>query len=136
MARGWTQARLAEASDLSRNYIADLESGRATNPSRDAMRGLARALGVTPAQMIELGRPADGPAPIHDPEPSIALLRYVNSEPYERKVARIATATGLDRDEAGRRVREMLRLLPQPPSGLTGADYHAVVLFLSALVDS
>lgn len=135
--RGWTQERLAQESGLSRNYIADIESGRSANPSRAALRGLARALGVTPSELIELEPPgADGPAPIPEPEPSIALLRFVSSEPYERKVERIAASTGLDVDEADRRVREVLRLLPQPPSGLTGADYHAVMLFLNALADS
>lgn len=44
--RGMTQAELAEASDISRPYLTEIETGKKDGSIR-AMRGLADALGVS-----------------------------------------------------------------------------------------
>lgn len=137
--KGWTQARLAQEAGLSRNYIADIEAGRSANPGRQALRGLARALGVSLAELIEAEPTTEEAEEAgDDPQPQVpvALLRFVGGEFYSRKIERLAQASGLDPQETDRRVREVLRLLPQPPQGLTAADYRAVMHFLTALADA
>ena len=49
--REMTQTRLAQVSGIAQNYISELESGVATNPSPDMIRRLARALGVAEAEL-------------------------------------------------------------------------------------
>lgn len=49
--RKMTQTRLAQLSGTAQNYISELESGVATNPSPDTIRRLARALGVAEAEL-------------------------------------------------------------------------------------
>lgn len=46
-AKGWTQRQLAEAADVRRATIAELESGKRTTVRSDTAVALARALGVT-----------------------------------------------------------------------------------------
>ena len=48
--RGMTQAELAEAADISRPYLTEIETGKKDGSIR-AMRGLAEALGV-PVGMV------------------------------------------------------------------------------------
>lgn len=51
-AKGWSQERLAEQSDLDRSYIAGIEVG-ARNPSLKALERLAAALSVRLAVLFE-----------------------------------------------------------------------------------
>ena len=46
-AKGWTQRQLAEAADVRRATIAELESGKRTTVRSDTAVALASALGVT-----------------------------------------------------------------------------------------
>lgn len=49
---GWSQERLAEASDLHRVYISELERGL-RNPSVLAFMRIARALGLKPSELLQ-----------------------------------------------------------------------------------
>jgi transcriptional regulator with XRE-family HTH domain len=51
--RGWTQEELAQRSKLSRDYLAALETGHKDNPSTAVLKRLARALGVSVADLVE-----------------------------------------------------------------------------------
>jgi transcriptional regulator with XRE-family HTH domain len=51
--RGWSQEKLAERSERSRNLIARFEQGR-SQPSLESLWDLARALGTRPHELIEL----------------------------------------------------------------------------------
>ncbi|HET7076697.1 MAG TPA: helix-turn-helix domain-containing protein [Chloroflexia bacterium] len=67
--REMTQTRLAQVSGIAQNYISELESGVATNPSPDMIRRLARALGVAEAELTAPlvsapSIPADLPDPL------------------------------------------------------------------------
>jgi XRE family transcriptional regulator, regulator of sulfur utilization len=49
--RGWSQERLAQAADLDRSYISDIERG-ARNPTLVIVARLAGALGLDPASLL------------------------------------------------------------------------------------
>lgn len=49
---GWTQAVLAERADVSRDLVAQIESGKSKLPQPENRRKLAKALGVTHLQML------------------------------------------------------------------------------------
>jgi DNA-binding XRE family transcriptional regulator len=50
---GLTQAELARKARTSRIYLSFLETGRRASPSLGVLRRLARALGVTLAELVE-----------------------------------------------------------------------------------
>jgi transcriptional regulator with XRE-family HTH domain len=52
--RNWSLQQLAERLDCDRSYLSRLETGKATNPSTDFVRGAAAVLGVN-EQWLELG---------------------------------------------------------------------------------
>lgn len=49
---GFTMTELARKAGVSRTYISELESGKATVPSLAVVTALAKALGVSPAVLI------------------------------------------------------------------------------------
>ena len=49
--KGWSQEDLAEASTLHRTYISGIERG-ARNPTLTVVQRLARALSVSPAELL------------------------------------------------------------------------------------
>ena len=51
-ARGWSQEQFAFESGLHRTYISGIERG-ARNPTVTVLKGMADALGVTPAALLE-----------------------------------------------------------------------------------
>ena len=51
--RGWSMAALAKKADVTDAYIAQLETGKRTNPSLEILKRLARALGVPLTQLLE-----------------------------------------------------------------------------------
>jgi transcriptional regulator with XRE-family HTH domain len=55
--RGMTQVRLARSSGVAQNYISELESGVATNPSHEVIQRLVNALDVSPAELTAVARP-------------------------------------------------------------------------------
>lgn len=67
--RGWSQEKLAEKAERSRNLIARFEQGR-SQPSLESLWDLARALGARPHDLIEradeqLRRNRRSPAGVH-----------------------------------------------------------------------
>lgn len=57
--KGWLQAELARQAGLSRAYISLVEDG-ARNPSPPALKAIAKALGVEPADLL-VGREVECP---------------------------------------------------------------------------
>jgi transcriptional regulator with XRE-family HTH domain len=51
--RGLTQVQLAKKAKMPQPYVARLESGAETNPKLDALRRLAKALGVKPSRLLD-----------------------------------------------------------------------------------
>jgi XRE family transcriptional regulator, aerobic/anaerobic benzoate catabolism transcriptional regulator len=73
--RGMARHILARQSGVSERYIAQMESGRG-NGSILLIRALARALGVSPAALLD---------PVAEPEPATALLARL--DPTQRETA-------------------------------------------------
>jgi transcriptional regulator with XRE-family HTH domain len=48
-----SMADLAKKADVTDAYIANLETGKKTNPSLDVLKKLARALGVPVGELLE-----------------------------------------------------------------------------------
>lgn len=51
--RGLTQVELAKKMKMKQTYIAQLETGKETNPTLDTLRRLAKALKVTVGKLVE-----------------------------------------------------------------------------------
>jgi transcriptional regulator with XRE-family HTH domain len=54
-ARGLTQAQLAERAQVALSYVTVIEAGHETNPSRQILQRIARALGVPAKRLLEPG---------------------------------------------------------------------------------
>ncbi len=54
-AKGLTQAELARRAKITDEYVSMLESGAKQNPSLAVLRRLAKALGVSVAELLEKG---------------------------------------------------------------------------------
>jgi transcriptional regulator with XRE-family HTH domain len=52
--RGMTLQQVADAAELTKSHVWELEQGRSVNPTVNAVWGLATALTVTPAQLLGL----------------------------------------------------------------------------------
>lgn len=52
-ARGLTQVELAKKMKRKQAYISQLESGTENNPTLDTLRRLAKALGVSVAELVD-----------------------------------------------------------------------------------
>ncbi len=52
-AKGWTQVDLAKKSGLTQAFISQLEAGRQKNPGIASLQRIAKALGVTIAELVE-----------------------------------------------------------------------------------
>lgn len=50
--KGFTQVELAEKSNMSRSYVADIERDR-YNPSVETLKTIADALGINPSELID-----------------------------------------------------------------------------------
>ena len=55
-AKGLTQEELAKRTGVTREYLTMLESGARRNPSLAVLQRLAKALGVSVAELLEKGR--------------------------------------------------------------------------------
>ena len=62
LARGWSQERLAENSNLNRSYIGEIERGSVI-ASLVTLEKLAAALKLTPAALLDRGVRADANGP-------------------------------------------------------------------------
>jgi transcriptional regulator with XRE-family HTH domain len=51
--RGWSMAELAEKAGVTDAYIANLETGKKSNPSLAVLKRLAKALGVPVTELLE-----------------------------------------------------------------------------------
>jgi transcriptional regulator with XRE-family HTH domain len=61
--RGLTQEQLARRSGLTLNAYGDIERGRITDPHYSSLRGIARGLGITVAELVEESAPkAEAPS--------------------------------------------------------------------------
>jgi transcriptional regulator with XRE-family HTH domain len=58
LTRGWSQEALAEAAELDRSYIGDIERAR-RNVSLDSLERLAQAFGLTLTDLIREPDPAE-----------------------------------------------------------------------------
>ncbi|PKM46247.1 MAG: XRE family transcriptional regulator [Gammaproteobacteria bacterium HGW-Gammaproteobacteria-1] len=70
LTRGWSQEALAEAAELDRSYVGDIERAR-RNVSLDSVERLAQAFGLTLMDLIREPDPA---------ELGAQLLRKISSE--------------------------------------------------------
>lgn len=61
-ARGMSLQEVADAADLTKSHIWEMEQGRAVNPTVAAVWGLARALSVPPAVLLGVSTDV---APLH-----------------------------------------------------------------------
>lgn len=52
-AAGLTQAELAKRARVTQGYVAQIEGGRKKSPSLESLRRLAKALGVTVAELLQ-----------------------------------------------------------------------------------
>ncbi|MEN6459966.1 MAG: helix-turn-helix transcriptional regulator [Syntrophomonas sp.] len=53
-ALGWSQFRLAEKAGISQSVISDIESGRRNNPSIKTLWKIAKALGVSLSELLNI----------------------------------------------------------------------------------
>lgn len=81
--RGWTQANLAEAADVSLQFLAALEQGAKT-PSLETLDALARAFSVPVSELFAAGEAAEAKGASRG-EPSRAVLAAVKALPEARE---------------------------------------------------
>ncbi len=115
--KGWSLAKLAEKSELSKSYISELESpeGQHKRPSADALYRLGSALGVSMSEL--LGRPMIVPIVMDPPE---SLLRYAKTN---------------DLPEADLRMLAAIRFRGEPPKSTARWDFIYQAIRNSAGMD-
>jgi DNA-binding XRE family transcriptional regulator len=77
--RMWTQARLAREAGVSPTTISGIETGKTGRPHFGTLGKLARALGVTPEELLGSRPAAGGPAPL-----SMGWARDSEESEFER----------------------------------------------------
>ena len=77
-AKGWSQEQLGQMADISRNYVSQIERGKADSISIKVINKLAIALGVS---TVELGE-SSSPSTVMIP-PSLRELGLQDNLPYE-----------------------------------------------------
>ncbi len=112
--RMWTQGRLAEEAGVSPTTVSGLESGRISAPHFGTIRKLARALEVTPEELLDSRRR------VHSEVPASLSLEWAVSTPeeeFERELedASMEGLTGLSRelDEERGRLRALYGTFPR-----------------------
>jgi transcriptional regulator with XRE-family HTH domain len=105
---------------LSVPYVANLESGRG-NPTLGALHALARALGMTAAELVQEGRAAAA-APV-----PASLARFIATPRFRGEVRRAAEETGADPSEVRRRFLQVMTAVAGALDRLDELDWHRVL---------
>lgn len=78
-ARGLSQSKLADRSDLTQSYISMIESRqRGWRPSRNVVRAIATGLGVKERELLEAADMDD----YEDIEPPLKMKDAIDNDPY------------------------------------------------------
>ncbi|HEY4026147.1 MAG TPA: helix-turn-helix transcriptional regulator [Candidatus Dormibacteraeota bacterium] len=117
-----TLASVAVDAGLSVPYVANLENGRG-NPTLSALQGLARALGVPLAELVD-ERPADEGA--RAPLPA-SLAEFAGGSRFQREVRLAAAGAGSDASEVRRRFLTAMAAMAQLTGRLDELDLHRVL---------
>jgi len=76
--KGWSQEKLGQMADISRNYVSQIERGEADSISIKVINKLAIALGASPAELGESSSPSTVMIPL-----SLRELGLQDNLPYE-----------------------------------------------------
>jgi transcriptional regulator with XRE-family HTH domain len=103
---------------LSVPYVANLEDGRG-NPTLSALRRLAAALGLSPADLLAREDAGDTAGRGHLPttavgEPRLELRRFSERRRFRDQVRWLAGELGEDKGELRARILTALRAMPAP----------------------
>lgn len=130
--KGWGPDDLAERAKISRTALYHLETGRTGRPQAATLRRLARALGVTPEELLRegegTGRAAKGAmggsAESAFPQPGLRIddmLQLVSGSPlgksFDPSTVSDMMPEGVSQDAARRSVEKFLVLLSSPMAG-------------------
>ena len=128
---GLTLAQVRDRSGLSLPYISNLERDRG-NPTLDALRSLADALGATVGELTGDGESvADAVAPMPD-----SLRSFIRSELFERKAAAIAEKQDVPPDEMKSRLVDAMRSAPRRSSSEpTPQDWQRLLDVYTLILD-
>lgn len=117
-----TLASVAIDAGLSLPYVANLENGRG-NPTLGALHGLARALDVPLAELLQEGT---GQATTTPAAPA-SLQAFAAGPRFRREVSRMAGETGADPSQVRARVVDAMRALTALPARFDELDWHRVL---------
>jgi transcriptional regulator with XRE-family HTH domain len=116
-----TLASVAVAAGLSVPYVANLESGRG-NPTLGALQGLARALGVPLADLVDDAPDAERrPEP---PPPPASLVEFTAGSRFRQEMRRLAAETGVEASALRRQVVDVMTAMARLPGHFDELDWH------------
>jgi transcriptional regulator with XRE-family HTH domain len=127
--RGLTLKELSDRTGLSLPYHSDIERRGDANPTLETLNIIADALEIPLVQL--LGGDAPGSQPL-----SISLQRFIRSDDFAERVARLAQRA--QRDEAALRdeVISFLAAAPKRSTGeLTVEDCRRLLVFYTSLLE-
>src|SRR5207249_1015063 len=110
-----TLMTVATDAGLSVPYVANLEKGRG-NPTLDVIVGLARALGVSPAELLGVEDEADGRVDDLFSDLPPVLIDYARGKLLRAATERIALRCGLPADEMRLLLLRAMAASPRPSS--------------------
>lgn len=130
--KGWTLKDLAGKTGLSVPYLSDIERRDETNPTLETLNTIADALECSVSDLIG----EDEHVGLSGPPLPETLRRYIKTEDFDRRIARLARRAQRPAADLRKEVIDFLALAPKRARGDLGTDdWRRLLDFFSVIVE-